>query len=228
MDILRQVISDIKEQDAEKNDADCPSKAQLYQALIDGDRRQDVARHIEHCSRCYSKLVSFDDKEWLWEQAVEHNPEKAVTLLLGEDGCNAVRSLLQEKSGIEEILSTVKSEVVAFVSSLWQPMFAGEAVTAADLVTQSHRFEMDFGEYVVLDCNWQEKGEESWMELAWEANIFQKSMLRVRFVHPENKAVLVDIPLGTDLCGQKHLAGKELPFHPAVDKWAVAVVVEVL
>ncbi len=227
MDIFQKAINDISGRYI-KRCSECPTQDELYQAMLEDSCDGELADHINNCSYCSFQMKCLEDSEWLWMQSIEHHPDKALESMLGEEGCQRIRMLMRESKSPSTILSSVKDETISFITSLWQPLLAGEAVTAADLVSQSHRFEMDFGEYVLLNCNWWEEGSVFSMELAWEANIFQKSRLRARFMNPENNAVLADIPLGTDLCGKKYLTERELPFHPAIDKWGVVIVAEVL
>ncbi len=231
MDFFQQAIKEIAEQyTTESENNGCPSRAQLYQTLDDHDNSENskITAHIRNCTRCRLQIMCLDDREWLATRFIEQQPDKALESMLGETGRQTVSALIREREDVTKTLTAIREEAVAFISSLWQPMFAGEAVTAADLAPQSHRFDMEFGEYVSVNCSWQKEDQDTWLELGWEANIFQKSLLRVQFVNPESKAVLADIPLGTDLCGQKRLASSDLSFHPANDKWAVVVVVETL
>ncbi len=228
MDIFQRTIKEITEQHTTGSDSNCPSRAELYQTLDNDSKESDIATHIKNCAKCRLHLMCLDDKEWLSTRLIEQRPDKALELMLGETGRQIVRTMIRETGDMAKTLTAIKEDAVAFISALWQPMFAGEAITAADLASQSHRFEMEFGEYVTLNCSWQKEGQDTWLELSWEANIFEKSLLRVQFVDPDNKAVLADILLGTDLCGQKRLASSELSFDPANDKWAVVVVVATL
>ncbi len=228
MDIFQRAIKEIAEQYRAERASDCPAKAELYQAVADNSNDSDIADHIKNCARCRLYITGVDDREWLATRLIEQQPDKALDLMLGKTGRQAVYAMIRETGDITKTMATVKEKAAAFISSLWQPIFAGEAVTAADIAPQSHRFDMEFGEYVTVNCSWQKEGQETWLELGWEANIFEKSLLRVQFVNPDSKAVLADIALGTDLCGQKRLASSDLSFQPASDKWAVTVVVETL
>ena len=117
--------------------------------------------------------------------------------------------------------------MVAWVTPLWQPLYAGEAVTAAEIEEQSTRFEMDFGEYINLSCHWQdEKGGQACIDLSWQANLLQPSNIWARFINPENSSVLTEIFLGTELEGKLRILSSELSFNPATDKWAIAIIVE--
>ena len=117
--------------------------------------------------------------------------------------------------------------MIAWISPLWQPMYAGQPLTAADMEEQSICFEMDYGEYIQLKCHWQdEKDCQPGIDLAWQANLLQPSNIWVRFVDPDSQQVLAEILLGTELEGRLHVQGKELAFHPLRDKWGVVAVAE--
>lgn len=86
---------------------------------------------------------------------------------------------------------------------------------------------MDFGEYITLNCHWQdEKTGQPSIDLSWQANLLQPSNLWARFIDPDSGTLLAEILLGSELEGRLRIINRDLSFNPATDKWAIAVIVE--
>ena len=210
---------------------DCPSIEVLgaYMAgELTADEKKQIAGHIAGCASCRMVAMRFEADQHLWNQAVAHDPEVALMQALGKKGRKSVSALIHKsRASRSGFTSNIKENLVAWASPLWQPLYAGEAVTAADVEEQSTTFEMDYGEYINLSCHWRDEKEgQPCIELSWQANLLEPSRLWARFINPVSSAVLSEILLGAELEGRKSFQMDELDFNPATDKWAIAIIVE--
>ncbi len=210
---------------------DCPSVETL---AIYADRELAekeagrVAVHVAGCEVCQMVVMRLESDQYLWDAMLEHDQETALGHALGKKGQKVVHELIEKTAARQAaFVSKIKETMVAWASPLWQPFYAGEAVTAADIEQQSTRFEMDYGEYINLSCYWQEeKAAQPYIDLSWQANLLQPSRLWARFIDPDSSRILTEIFLGSDLEGKIRIVSNELSFNPTSDKWAIAIVVE--
>ncbi len=210
---------------------DCPSVETL---AIYADREltkkeaKKIAAHVTGCEVCQMVVMRLESDQYLWNAMLEHDQETAFAHALGKKGQKVVHELIKKTAAKQPaFVSKIKEAMVAWASPLWQPLYAGEAVTAADIEPQSIRFEMDYGEYINLSCYWQEEKEgQPYVDLSWQANLLQPSKLWARFIDPDSSNILTEILLGSDLEGKIRISSNELSFNPTADKWAIAIVVE--
>jgi len=210
---------------------DCPSIEILAAYTADDlatDEKKQVSGHLIGCSSCRMVAMRFEADQYLWNQAIEHDPEAALVEALGRKGRKSVSALIRKsQSPRSGFVSSIKKNLVAWASPLWQPMYAGEAVTAADVEEQSTTFAMDYGEYINLSCHWHDEKEgQPSINLSWQANLLEPSRLWARFIDPDSSAMLSEILLGVELEGKKNIQMDEFDFNPATDKWAIAIIVE--
>ncbi len=233
---FQQIIHDVKQTlQAARPVSTCPTSDALldfvYQG-IQGQAANEMSTHIESCDACQMMVMRMEADLLLWNETLEQSTETALSQALGVAGRQKVRSQIRQTrekqiAGQSSFLSKIKESMVAWASPLWQPLYAGEAVTAAAAEEQSTRFEMDYGEYINLRCHWQdEKNNQPSINLSWQANLLQPSKLWARFINPDTSMVITEILLGSKLEGTLRIPGSELSFNPAVDKWAIAIVVE--
>lgn len=199
---------------------------------LSAEKTERISAHVAACESCQMVVMRVVADHYFWNETLQHNPEEALFQALGKEGSKTVRNLMRKAaakrsvSPAQKFASKIEESMVAWASPLWQPMYAGEVVTAADAEEQSTRFEMDYGEYINLSCHWQEEKEgQPYIDLAWQANLLQPSTLWARFIDPEDSTVLSEILLGTELEGKKRILSSELSFNPSTEKWAIAIVV---
>ena len=209
----------------------CPSIEILAAYTADNlstDEKNQVAAHLIGCSSCRMVAMRFEADQYLWNQTIEHDPEAALMQALGKRGRKEVSALIRKsRSPRSGFVSSIKENLVVWASPLWQPLYAGEAVTAADVEEQTTTFEMDYGEYINLSCHWRDEKEgQACIDLSWQANLLEPSRLWARFIDPNSSAMLSEILLGSELEGRKSIKMDELDFNPATDKWAIAIIVE--
>ena len=234
---FQQIIHDVKQtlQAARPTDS-CPTSDVLLDYVYQAPQEEsidEIATHLKSCEVCQMVLMRMEADQLLWNEMLEQNTEAALSQALGIVGRQEVRSQIRRatKKQITEqssFISRIKESMVAWASPLWQPIYAGESVTAAaEIEEQSIRFEMDYGEYINLSCHWQDqKDNQAAINLSWQANLLQPSMLWAKFIHPDTSMVITEILLGSKLEGRLRIPEDQLSFNPATDKWAIAIVVE--
>ena len=217
--------------------ADCPDLNILTEYScreLDTEKMDRISNHIAGCDNCQMVIMRLEADQFFWQEMLEQNPEMALAQALGNSGKKEVMAMIRRAAKnratkeISSFVSQIKESMVAWASALWQPMYAGQAVTAADVEVQTKHFEMEYGEYINLSCHWrEEKDGQPYIDLSWQANLIQPARLWARFIDPENSsAVLTEILLGTELEGKKRIMANELNFNPGTDKWAIAIIVE--
>ena len=210
--------------------ADCPSLDDLqeYAANQAGQMKNSaIEAHVRRCDNCRAVVSRIAADTFFWDGLLARDPGAALAMALGDRGRKLVRAMIKKNSSCADFVSKIKEAMVAWTSPQWQPHFAGVAVTAADVEEQSHRFEMEYGEYINLSCHWrEEKDGRPYIDLAWQANLMQPAKLWARFIDPDSGNILTEILLGTELEGKQRIMGRELNFNPSADKWAIAIVVE--
>lgn len=210
---------------------ECPSIDLLTDYTGQELTKQDaesISLHVSDCNACQMVVLRLETDQYFWNEMLEHDQEMALVQALGKEGEMVVKELIKQETIRQPVfISKIKEAMVAWVTPLWQPLYAGEAVTAAEIEEQSTRFEMDYGEYINLSCHWQdEKGSQACIDLSWQANLLQPSKIWARFIDPERSIILTEIFLGTELEGRIRILSNELSFNPTTDKWAIAIIVE--
>jgi hypothetical protein len=217
--------------------ADCPDLnilTEFSSGELIAEKTEQVSSHIAGCETCQMVVMRLEADQYFWNEMLEHDPETALSQALGRSGKKEIAAMIRRAAKnratkeISSFVSQIKESMVAWASPLWQPMYAGQAVTAADVEVQEKRFEMEYGEYINLSCHWrEEKDGQPYIDLSWQANLIQPARLWARFIDPENSsAVLTEILLGTELEGKRRIMANELNFNPGTDKWAIAIIVE--
>ena len=211
----------------------CISKGLLSDYLngdLDDALSQEISNHITTCESCQMVKMKIAADQTEFEMIMDRDPDHGLSSVLGPSGAIRIAAMTenQRRLRIQERLSKIKVSLIEWASPLWEPMLAGQPVTAADLTEQSRQFEMDYGEYINISCFWQGQARESepHVRLTWCANLISPSNLWVRFVNPETQITYSEFPLGLQLEGEKRFDQNELGFDPASQKWAVSIVVE--
>jgi hypothetical protein len=194
--------------------------------------RQEAASHISGCNACRMSLLSIEADRAEWESRLEGSPDDALAEIFGAAGRAVIDPFIQKsahKTGIlQSTITQLKEALIQWTSPLWEPMWAGQMVTAADRPEQSHLFELGDGEYVNVTCFWSEKsqGTVSQFRLSWEANLYSPSNIWVRLVDPETQEILHELPLGNDLTGKRLIDREALGFDPSNRRFALSVLIE--
>jgi len=120
----------------------------------------------------------------------------------------------------------LRERLVHWISALWQPLWAGEPVTAADIPAQEQVFAFDEGE-IRLTCEWRAayQHQPALLRLTWQANLPVPTDIWVRFAQPDDPTVvLTEVQLGQALAGEAVWTAPELGFDPTREPWALIIV----
>ncbi len=212
--------------------ASCPPEEMLpdyvYGDLSEREYRQ-MTGHVKTCEHCRVQVLKLEADCRAWENTLDSDPDAALAAALGPEGIKVWKTSLSPKTlPLRSLISEIKESLITWMSPLWEPMWAGEMLTAADMPEQDRSFEMDQGEYINLSCYWQGKNRDlsPHIRLSWNANILTYSKLWARFSDPRTMEILAEFCLGTDLSGERVLDYEELGFDPSSRKWAVSMIVE--
>ncbi|QTA80319.1 Uncharacterized protein dnl_26180 [Desulfonema limicola] len=186
----------------------------------------EVKEHIKSCERCRVEVFKMETERTQWELALDTDPDKALADLLGSLGLKKIKTTGCKAPEIVSGISKIRDAVITWISPLWEPVWAGQAVTAADIPEQGKNFEMDQGEYINISCYWQGKegNMQSYIRLSWNANIMTYSNLWARFINPDTNEILFESCLGTDLEGAVVFYNDELGFDPSSQRWAISII----
>lgn len=116
---------------------------------------------------------------------------------------------------------------IQWISSLWQPQWAGQFVGAADIPAQSHIFEIPGGT-VDITCSWKPQCGENigYLNISWKVDTPLKGELWCQFIDPETKEILAEALLGTYREGGQYFTQQALGFVPAQVAWALSILLK--
>jgi hypothetical protein len=120
---------------------------------------------------------------------------------------------------------TFRDRLVRWISPPWQPTWAGEVVTAADVSTQEHVFYLDDGE-IQVTCGWRAayRNLPATLRVTWQAQVSTPGDFWVRFTHPNDPArPPIEVRLGNTVAGEEEFTAETLGFDPTREPWAVAI-----
>lgn len=230
----KELMRDAGKSYREVNDEDCCLNRALLldyiSGILDAYLEKKVTNHIASCERCHLAKLIIESEESAFRSMLEQNPDQVLARMAGNRGGVILKSVAKENKvkHVKKKISRIKESLIIWTSSFWEPLYAGQVVTASYLQEQSRQFEMDFGEYINLSCYWQagDRETDSSVKISWRANLISPSNLWVRFANPETKAIYTELLLGQELEGEIFLHHSDLRFDPASEKWALSIVVE--
>jgi len=117
---------------------------------------------------------------------------------------------------------------VRWLSPPWQPVWAGELVTAADVAAQEHVFALDDGE-IQVTCGWRAAYGHlpATLRVTWQAHLTLPGDFWVRFIHPTDPIrPPVELRLGHTVAGEEEFTAETLGFDPTREPWALAILVK--
>lgn len=170
---------------------------------LSGEEYHEVSEHIRTCERCHMEVLKMEADRTEWELTVSEYLRPSF-------------------------VSQIREEMIRWLSPIWEPLWTGEMISAADMTPQKKAFEMEYGEYINITCYWQGRDSSSspFIHLKWNANILSPSNLWARFADPDTHEILFEDCLGPDLEGEKDFHEQDIGFDPSNRKWAISVVVE--
>ena len=198
-----------------------PTREKLYDYALgwmDQAEVRQVREHIAFCGDCAHEVLRIlriedeleqDALEWADRAPVSSQEPKAAF------------SLPTSKK------SSIIDSLVRWISPLWEPQWAGQLVTAADIPKQTHAFISENGD-IKISCYWkgQYHDQPAYIQIAWKANLTTESEIWIRFTDPATRVIRSEICLGTGLVGEESFTSDDLGFDPSNEKWAISVVLQ--
>ena len=123
---------------------------------------------------------------------------------------------------------TFRDRLVRWLSPPWQPTWAGEVVTAADISAQEQVFALDDGE-IRVTCGWRAayRNLPATLRVTWHAHLSIPGDFWIRFTHPHDPTrPPVELRLGQTLAGEEEFTAQTLGFDPTRDPWALAILLK--
>ena len=205
----------------------CPPDDLLFDYIygdLDSDQRNEVERHLNGCEACQIRTLKLEADRLDWDYRLSAQPDEALLEALGHperplQSTGMARLLGAAEAGI----SKIKEALITWASPIWEPQWAGVAVTAADIPEQSETFDIDEGQLNVV-CRWEGRYQDdpAFIRLQWRADLAADTELWVRFIDPKTQEMLYEACLGQDANGQEDFTSNELGFDPASRRWAVS------
>ena len=124
-------------------------------------------------------------------------------------------------------LQHLAGQFAAWLSPVWQPLWAGQMVTAQDIPPQEYTFQLEEGQITIV-CAWQsaQGTDPAFLRVSWEARLQVENELSARFIHPETQAIRREVCLGTAPAGEEFLTSADLGFDPSAEPWAIALMIK--
>lgn len=196
-----------------------PSDEILYDYVLgwlDPEKTAVIKEHLLYCNKC--------DKEVECIRAIEQHADEKL-----HDFANTPA----EESGPRRFDLT-KSPIpiaddayVLLATEFWEPEWAGQLATAADIPEQEHVFDMEDGS-ITTECSWggPSDDEPAYLRVLWTADISREGIFYVCFHDPVTQTVLFEGYLGSNLSGEATFYQDELEFDPSSTRWAVSIVMK--
>lgn len=195
-----------------------PTAERVYDYVLGWLKEPEAAQicaHLAHCGQCAHEALrlmqieeELEQENALWADEPEYAGAKFPGFV----------------SHLRTTLNTLGAQMIQWVSDIWEPQWAGQLVTAADIPAQTRIFISDQGE-IELTCDWRgvTTTEPAYIHLAWKADLASPGELWVRFVNPETRTPRGEICLGTRMRGEETLTSAEIGFNPDEERWALAM-----
>lgn len=131
---------------------------------------------------------------------------------------------------VDAAVATAKSvgeRALLWISEIWQPQWAGQVLTAADVPEQHRTFTSRHGD-ICLSCHWQDDSpdESAMIHIRWHADLAQEERIWLRFVNPASQTVQQEIFLGTRAVGEESFTIQDLRFDFLREQWAISMALE--
>lgn len=203
-----------------------PSAERLYDYAtgnIDEDIALGVRAHLAGCAACAREALSImrlDDE--LEHASVEwaNQPELSVV-------ASSEKLIAEAVDATVAAVKTFGARALVWISELWEPQWAGQLLTAADVPEQIHTFTSEYGD-IHLTCHWQDasRNEPASLHIMWQADLMDNDRLWLRFVNPENRELRQAILLGTRAVGEETFTAQDVAFDFLREAWAISLALD--
>jgi hypothetical protein len=200
-----------------------PTDRMLYNYVLNWVYENDakiIMKHLAFCGICAAKVLQIRQVEGELE-------EKLSDWTDGKE--NRLYPLLTSSFTRERDTLLAKNFQEGVATEYWEPLFAGQLATAADIPVQEHLFKREEGD-IEISCYWGGTyvNKPAFIKLSWKANIRIRSEILARFINPETQELRSEVCLGTHLTGEEAFTSQELGFDPLTENWAIAIVLREL
>ena len=122
---------------------------------------------------------------------------------------------------------SVGERALVWISEIWQPQWAGQVLTAADVPEQQQTFMSRHGD-IRLTCHWQDESsdESAMIHIRWHADLAQEERIWLRFVNPASQTLRQEIFLGVRAVGEESFTIQDLRFDFLREQWAISMALE--
>ena len=172
------------------------------------------------------------DRERLYDYVLAWLPEaeaagvRAHIAACADCSRETLRIMRLEKrlAALPETKPALPERLVQWLASFWEPLWAGQPVTAAEIPPQTQTFTAEQG-HIRLTCSWKAeyRAEPAYIHVVWQMQMCRASELWLRFVEPETQALRYETCLGAAQAGEERIARADLGFDPSCDRWAIAL-----
>ncbi len=160
------------------------------------------------------------------ENGTDTMPIEQVKEDLEAFGLN-IEKFHKEVATILGIPKLPSERLLNWITQLWEPEWAGQEVTAADISEQEEVFTVEGGQ-ITIRCYWEREQDRqpAYLRLAWDADLASEKNLWIRFVNPETQTIRFNLCLRTIYLGEETFTSDELGFDPYCEPWAISVGLE--
>lgn len=193
--------------------------------------RQDIASENFRRTQREFRAAPHPTSDNLYHYALGWLPEGEAAylrqhLLFCEDCAAEVARIIgiEQRLAQQTVVAPTLDLTDAIATEFWEPQWAGQLATAADIPAQEHTFFLDDGQ-IALSCRWgQEIGSEpAFIWINWESRLTTEHAFSVHFIHPETQIARYEAYLGNLPTGEATFVSRELGFDPAVERWAIGL-----
>ena len=172
------------------------------------------------------------DRERLYDYVLAWLPEaeaagvRAHIAACADCSRETLRIMRLEKrlAALPETKPALPERLVQWLAAFWEPLWAGQPVTAAEIPPQTQTFTAEQG-HIRLTCSWKAeyRAEPAYIHVVWQMQMCRASELWLRFMEPETQALRYETCLGAAQAGEERIARADLGFDPSCDRWAIAL-----
>ncbi len=203
-----------------------PAVEMLYEYAA-GELGEDLApavrAHLALCGQCAREALRLT-------QVTDELEQDALDWANSPKFASSEPSRSSLPKAVDAAVTTAKSvgeRALIWISEIWQPQWAGQLLTAADVPEQHRTFTSRHGD-IRLTCYWQDDSpdESAMIHIRWHADLAQEERIWLRFVNPASQALRQEIFLGSRAVGEESFTIQDLRFDFLCEQWAISMALE--
>ncbi|PID58868.1 hypothetical protein CSB45_02390 [candidate division KSB3 bacterium] len=181
--------------------------------------KQEVNKVLKHE---FTKLITNLEQDY---DVIEAMPLEDIEQALQHMGLNGNKCYAAiRKKLTHTALTNRKGQLLYWLSPVWEPQWAGQAVTAQDIPIQQYSFPLEDGA-IDISCAWGDafQSRPAFLTFSWKAHISEQRDFWLRLINPETQEIRYEDCVGNSLSGEETLTHNELGFNPAQETWALSI-----